>query len=96
MKLHKGWVAYFALCVMLLLSTPAKAYLDPSITTYIIQAVAGVAIAVGAVVAVIWNKTRKKMREKLHIDDNARKEVEDDVVVTDAPEAAQTDAPETK
>ena len=56
------------------------AYIDPSVTTYLIQAVAGVVIAVGAVMGIYWRKARKKVQDKLGIDENARKEVEDDIV----------------
>lgn len=56
------------------------AYIDPSVMTYTIQAIAGVIIAAGAVVGVFWRKAAKKAKKALHIDDNAKKEVEDDVV----------------
>ena len=56
------------------------AYIDPSVTTYLIQAVAGVIIAVGAVAGIYWRKAKKKVQDKLGIDENAKKEVEDDIV----------------
>ena len=64
----------------------SKGYIDPSVMTYTIQAVAGVAIAVGAAVGIHFHKAKKKLAEKLNIDENKNKEVEDDnIVVTDAP-----------
>lgn len=57
-------------------------YLDPSVMTYAIQVVAGVIVAVGAVVGIYWRKARKKVQDKLGIDENAKKEVEDDVIET--------------
>jgi len=48
--------------------------------TYTIQVVAGVVVAVGAVVGVYWRKTKKKVQKKMGIDENAKKEVEEDVV----------------
>lgn len=67
-----------------LLST--KGYIDPSVMTYTIQAVAGVAIAVGAAVGIHLRKAKKKIAEKMNIDENRNKEVEDDdIIVTDAP-----------
>lgn len=63
-----------------LLMVDANAYLDPSVMTYTIQIVAGVAVAVGAVAGIYWRKAKKKVRDKLGIDENAGKEVEDDVV----------------
>lgn len=64
--------------MMLLISV--KGYLDPSVMTYAIQAIAGVVIAVGAVVGVYWRKARKKINNSLGIDENAKKEVEEDIV----------------
>lgn len=59
-------------------------YIDPSVTTYLIQAVAGVVVALGAAGAVYFRKTKKKINEKLGIDENKNKEVEsDDIEVND-------------
>lgn len=66
--------------VMLVMSTTASAYLDPSVMTYGIQIVAGVVVAVGAVVGIYWRKMKKKVQNKLGIDENAKKEVEEDVI----------------
>lgn len=60
--------------------TSIKAYLDPSVMTYAIQAIAGVVIAVGAVVGIYWRKAKKKINNTLGIDENAKKEVEEDIV----------------
>lgn len=62
------------------LSINAAAYLDPSVMTYTIQVVAGVVVAVGAVIGVYWRKAKKKVQDKMGIDENAKKEVEGDVV----------------
>ncbi len=53
-------------------------YIDPSVTTYLIQAVAGVVIAVGAGLAIYFHKAKKKVNDKLGIDENKGKEVESD------------------
>ena len=66
-----------------LLAVPAYAYLDPSVMTYAIQIIAGIVVAVGAVVGICWRKAKKKVSDKLGIDENAKKEKEDDVVITD-------------
>lgn len=64
----------------------SKGYIDPSVMTYTIQAVAGVAIAVGAAVGIHFRKAKKKLAEKMNIDENRNKEVEDDdIIVTDTP-----------
>lgn len=71
---------YFTVCAALALSINASAYLDPSVMTYTIQVVAGVLVAAGAVVGIYWRKAKKKVQDKLGIDENAKKEVEDDVI----------------
>lgn len=52
-------------------------YLDPSVMTYAIQAIAGVVIAIGAVAGIYWRKAKKKIDSKLGIDENKNKEVEE-------------------
>ena len=44
---------FFTLAIIVALSTTSFAYIDPSVMTYIIQAVAGVVIAVGATVGIL-------------------------------------------
>lgn len=66
----------------------AFAYVDPSVMTYTIQAVAGVAVALSAVAGVVFRRTRRKLYQLLKIDENAGKIVEDDVGAVD-PDSAQ-------
>lgn len=47
---------YFFFAMFLLLSNKAYAYIDPSATTYVIQAVGAVLIAAGAIVTVFRHK----------------------------------------
>lgn len=77
-------LAYFAL-VALLTPTLACAYIDPSVTSYVLQAVVGVAVAAGAFFAVYWRRAKKKLQEKLNLQDNVKKEQEADVQVFDDP-----------
>lgn len=60
--------------------TPVTLYIDPSVVTYLIQAVAGVVIAVGAAVGIYFRKAKKKFNDKLGIDENKNKEVETDEI----------------
>ena len=53
-------------CCAVMLSSYTCAYIDPSVMTYTIQAIAGVVIAVGAVAGIYW------------LDENRNKEVESD------------------
>lgn len=76
-----GIGSMFAVCMMVALAMPVNAYIDPSVLTYVIQAVAGIVIAVGAAVGIYWRKAKKKVNEKLGIDENAKKEVEDDLEI---------------
>lgn len=66
--------------LMVAMTMNASAYLDPSVMTYTIQAVAGVVVAVGAVVGVYWRKAKKKVQNSLGMDENAKKTVEEDVI----------------
>lgn len=59
------------------------AYLDPSVVTYLVQAIAGVVIAGSAIFIVLWRKFRKKVSKTLNIDENKNKTVEEDVVILD-------------
>ena len=63
-----------------ILVSPAAAYVDPSVMTYAIQAIAGVVIVIGVSVGVIWRRFKRKAAKVLHIDENAGKEVEEDVI----------------
>ena len=74
---------YILLCMILLCTLPVCAYIDPSVMTYGIQVIAGVAVVVGTVVGVLWRKAKKKVQNSLGIDENANKEVEEDVVFED-------------
>lgn len=59
----------------------ALAYIDPSVSSYIIQAVVGVAVAVGAFAAIYWRRAKKKVQDKLGIDENANKQKEEEVKI---------------
>lgn len=72
-----GLTLYIAACFVLL-PQQALAYIDPSVTTFLIQAIVSVAVAIGAGVAVYWRRAKKKVADKLGIDENANKEVESD------------------
>ena len=58
-------------------------YVDPSVMSYTIQIVAGVAITIGAIVGIAFRRMKKKVKKTLNIDENKNKEVEEDIVFTD-------------
>lgn len=62
-------------------------YIDPSVMTYAIQAIAGVAIAVGAVVVLVFRKAKKKIGEKLNLEEKSTKEVEEEIQMIDEEES---------
>ena len=66
------------------------AYIDPSVMTYTIQAVAGIAVAIGAAVGIYFRKAKKKVSNKLGIDENRNKEVESDEIVVNKKEKVAT------
>lgn len=79
MKKYLRYV-YVMACLSVALSINAAAYLDPSVMTYAVQVVAGILVAVGAIVGIAWRRAKRKIQDKLGIDENAKKEVEADVV----------------
>lgn len=70
---------YFGICFLILMAVPAHAYVDPSMVTATLSVITGIAVAVGAVVGVAWRRAKNKVQEKLGIDANAKKEVEEDI-----------------
>lgn len=73
-----GFVLYTSFAGMLLFGANGFAYIDPSVMTYVIQAVSGIVIAIGAAVGIYWRRAKKKLSDKLDIDENKNKEVESD------------------
>jgi len=51
-------------------------YVDPSVLTYAITAIASVAVSIGAVVVIMARKAKKKVAEKLNLEDKSIKETE--------------------
>ena len=74
---------FTCICSMLLFGRDANAYIDPSVMTYMIQAVAGIVIALGATVGICFRRAKKKVSDKLGIDENRNKEVETDEIIVD-------------
>ena len=55
---------YFLFFMMILFTNKAYGYLDPSSTSYIIQAVAGVFIAGGAAIGIYWHKIKRWIKNR--------------------------------
>lgn len=65
------------------LTTPTALYLDPAATSILVTSISGVVIAVSATAVILWRKAKKKVATALHIDENANKEVEEDLVINE-------------
>ncbi len=77
---------FFTIGFAFLFSLNVRAYIDPSVMTYTIQAVAGIVIAIGAFIGIYFRKMKKKVNEKLGVDENKNKEVETDDIIIDEKE----------
>lgn len=69
--------------------TQALAYVDPSVMTYTIQALAGVAVALSTVIGVVWRRARRKVYKTFNIDENRGKLVEPSVERLDPAQAEE-------
>ena len=69
------------ICAMFVFGVNGKAYIDPSVSSYLIQAIAGIVIAVAAVVGLYFRRAKKKVSKTLGIDENRNKEVESDEIL---------------
>ena len=58
-------------------------YIDPSAVSGILVGITAAIAALGATFIVVWRNLKKKVKKTLHIDENAGKEVEEDVVITE-------------
>lgn len=82
-----GVVSVIAAVLCLGIPAPAFAYVDPSVMTYTIQALAGVAVALSTVIGVAWRRARRKVYKTFNIDENRGKLVEPSVERLDPLEA---------
>ena len=70
-------VVFVFFIMMILFGENGSAYIDPSVMTYAIQAIAGVVIAVGAGVGIYWRKAKKKVQDKLGVEEKKEQESDD-------------------
>ena len=54
------------------------AYIDPSVMSYTVHAIAGILVALGVVFGVVWRRFKKGANKVLGRDENAGKRIEDD------------------
>lgn len=72
-------------------------YIDPAATSVLISSLTAIVVAIAATVIVLWRKFKKGVTKTLHIDPNAHKEVEEDLIVNEnKPEEQKTQTEETE
>ena len=64
---------YLVVC-MILTPTQASAYIDPSTTTFIVQAAIGLAVAVAAGFSIHWRKAKKKINKAVGREETTKDE----------------------
>ncbi len=79
-------------CLLTAMATPALAYVDPSVMTYTIQALAAVAVALSAVLGVAFRRTRRALMRILHVDEGTGRVAEPAVSRVDPSGKAAADA----
>lgn len=91
-----AWLAVTLVVAAGAFPAPALAYVDPSVMTYTIQALAGAAVALSAVLGVAFRRSRRVIMRLLRIDEDAGKQAEPELVAIDpeAPDAASAFAAE--
>ncbi len=67
--------------------TQSFLYIDPAVMGSVATALVGVGIAVGSTILLWGRMAKKKVAKTLHIDENANKTVEEDIVINDEAEA---------
>jgi hypothetical protein len=72
---------HLALWLSVGLTVCAHAYIDPSVVSGLLVSVAGAVVACSAAIFIVWRKLKKKVSDTLGIDENANKEVEDELVI---------------
>lgn len=58
------WFNLNFICFLVIMTSNCYAYIDPATTSYVIQIAAGIIIAGGATVGILWNKFRRKLNRK--------------------------------
>ncbi len=58
-------------------------YIDPAATSVLLSSITAIVLALGASAIIIWRKLKKKVEKTFKIDPNSKKEVEEELVMTD-------------
>ena len=63
-------------------------YINPEQVSIVAMSISGIVIAVGTTAVILWRKAKKKAALLLNINENAHKEVEEELVIKDDDEAS--------
>ena len=58
-------------------------YINPEQVSIVAMSISGIVIAIGTTAVILWRKAKKKAALLLNINENAHKEVEEDLVIKD-------------
>ena len=87
----KSGILLLGAALFLLFPFTAHAYIDPSVTSYAVQAIAGVVIALGVVIGVVWRRVKRGASKVLKIDENKNKEMEEDVQLNEVNKSGKSE-----
>lgn len=76
-----GVLILYIVCVFAAIPGEATAYIDPSATTFLLQAIIGAGVAIAAGVSIYWRRAKKKVNKMMGKDDNAGKTKESDDIL---------------
>ena len=71
-------------------------YITPDQVSIVAMSISGIVIAVGTTAVILWRKAKKKAALILKIDENANKEVEEELVIKDGEASEESAAVESK
>lgn len=69
---------FFFFGFMMFFGLNGRAYIDPSVITYLIQIVSGVVVSLGAFLGVYGRRIKKALGAKFGVNENAKKTYESD------------------
>lgn len=75
-------ILFLVLAVIFCFPMTAMAYIDPSVTSYTLQAIAGVVIALSVVIGIVVRRIKSGAKKILKVEERTSKEVEEDVHFT--------------
>ena len=57
-------LAFYLICASAFMGVNVYAYIDPATTSYVIQIAAGIVIACGTGIGILWSNIRRKLSKK--------------------------------